>query len=38
MRALAYDQAQDRFAAHAHGTCAQVISKADLLKYPISLN
>ena len=34
-RALTSDQAQDWFAAHAHGTCAQVISKADLLNFPI---
>ena len=32
---LISDSARDWFSAHSHGVCAQVISKSDLLKFPV---
>ena len=32
---LISDKARDWFSAHSHGVCAQVISKSDLLNFPI---
>ena len=34
-RSLISDKARDWFSAHSHGVCAQVISKSDLLNFPI---
>ena len=34
-RSLISDRARDWFSAHSHGVCAQVISKSDLLNFPI---
>lgn len=34
-RSLVSDNARDWFSAHSHGVCAQVISKSDLLNFPV---
>ena len=34
-RSLISDKARDWFSAHSHGVCAQVISKSDLLNFPV---
>ena len=34
-RSLISDKARDWFSAHSHGICAQVISKSDLLNFPV---
>lgn len=34
-RSLISDKARDWFSAHSHGVCAQIISKSDLLNFPV---
>lgn len=36
-QAIISDRGQSWFSAHAHGVCAKVISKADLLNFPVAL-
>ena len=34
-RSLISDRARDWFSAHSHGVCAQIISKSDMLNFPV---